>query len=64
MPNFKETTAAREKAKRIREHAAAFRQESARMEQASKDASESTAPVVIRRESSSKERVRSVGRAA
>lgn len=62
MPNFKQITAAREKAKRIREHAAEFRQEC--REQASKDASESTAPVVIRRESSSKERVRSVGRAA
>jgi hypothetical protein len=63
MPNHEQITAARLKAKRIREHASAFRTESAQMEQSIKESLQS--PLVIHRKSSLKsDYVRPVGRVA
>jgi hypothetical protein len=65
MPNYEKITAAREKANRIREYAVAFRRESARLEESTKDTRKSAIPVVIPRKSSLKtERTRPVGRVA
>ena len=66
MPNqFQQIKAARERAKRIREYAVAFCEESARMQETTKQTTTSGSLVVIQRESSPKtEQVRPVGRVA
>jgi len=64
MPNHQQITAAREKAKRIREYAVAFRQESAQMAESINDNHKSAGPVVISCRSSKAEAIRVVGRVA
>jgi hypothetical protein len=65
MTNFKRITEARLRSNRIREHAAAFRSESAYMDESIKETRKSAIPVVIRRKSSSKnDHVVPVGRVA
>ena len=65
MPSYQQITAARLKAKRIREYAAAFREESARMHEATNQPCAPGSLVVIDREASPKTgHVRLVGRVA
>lgn len=65
MPTYQQITAARLNAKRIRECAAAFREESARIQEVTEQSCTSGSLVAIRSESSpNTERVRPMGRVA